>query len=219
MVKKLICALAQFEKKGEGEEVRGERQRKCANQPPRSSKANDARGLLVGVEHNLHPTLRVSWRRVSPPFASCIFEVEALLVVPGLIRGSQPEDREDDVDGPVAQEKPLVLRFWQDNGPASFGPHAAVELGAGVPQRGHARRWPWNVGEAKCCFDQRDAVLTAGASCWKVSVCSLVEVTSKHDRAELRAEISDEQNQHNADGPLLGALVVGVDVGDCEVGA
>ena len=129
-------------------------------------------------------------------------------MVPSLNRGPQPNAR-DDVDGPVVLEKPQALRFGQDNEPAAFGPRPAVELGAGVPQRRHARRWPWNDGGAKCCFNRRDAALTAGASWWKLTFCSLVEVTSKHDRAELLAEIEDEQNQRNADGPPLGALVVG----------
>ena len=141
-----------------------------------------------------------------------------MLAVAGLIRGSQPNARRDDVDGPVTQEKPLFLRFEQDNEPAAFWPRAAVELGARVPQRRHARRWPWNVGVAKCCFDRGDAALTAGASCWKFTFCSLVEVTSKHDRDEHRAEIADEQNRRNADGPPLRAPVVDVDAGDFEVG-
>ena len=52
------------------------------------------------------------------------------------------------VDGPVAEEEPLVLRLRQDNEPAAFRPRAAVVLGAGAPQRRHANRWPWNVGVA-----------------------------------------------------------------------
>ena len=87
------------------------------------------------------------------------------------------------------------------------------------PQRRHARRRPWNVGVAQCCFRSGDAALTVGATCWKFSFCSLVEVTGEHDRAELRAQIADEQNQRNEDGPPLGTLIVDVDVGDCEVGA
>ena len=120
-----------------------------------------------------------------------------MLVVPSLIHGSQPNAR-DDVDGSVALEKLLVLRFGQDNEAAAFGPRPAVELGAGVPRRRHARRWPWNDGGAKCCFNRRDAALTAGASCWKLTFYSFVEVTSKHDRAELRAEgaLHSEMSPH-----------------------
>ena len=40
--------------------------------------------------------------------------------MPGLIRGTQPDARRDNVDGPVAQEKPLVLRIRQDNEPAAL---------------------------------------------------------------------------------------------------
>ena len=39
------------------------------------------------------------------------------------------------------------------------------------------------------------------------------------DSTKLQAQIADEQQQRNADGPPLGALVVNVDVGDREVGA
>ena len=90
VVKQLICTPAQTKKKV---------QRKRPDQLP-SSKAYDAGRSLFDVQHNLLPGLRAedtSLLRVRR-----IFEVEPLLVVPGLIRGSQPNACRDNVDGPVA---------------------------------------------------------------------------------------------------------------------
>ena len=47
----------------------------------------------------------------------------------------------------------------------------------------------------------------------------LLKITRQLDSTKLQAQIADEQQQRNADGPPLGALVVNVDVGDREVGA
>ena len=46
-----------------------------------------------------------------------------------------------------------------------------------------------------------------------------VKITRQLDSTKLQAQIADEQQQRNADGPPLGALVVDVDVSDREVGA
>ena len=74
---------------------------------------NDARRLLVGVQHNLLLGLRV-WRRcVLSSFASRILEVEPLLVLPGLVRGPQPNVRRDHVVAPVTQNQPWSFRSRQ----------------------------------------------------------------------------------------------------------
>ena len=47
----------------------------------------------------------------------------------------------------------------------------------------------------------------------------LFRVASKDDRAELHAQVADEQQECDAHRPPLGGLVVDVNVGDREVGA
>ena len=48
---------------------------------------------------------------------------------------------------------------------------------------------------------------------------SLVEVASKDDSAFLHAQVADEQHKRDSHRPPLGALVVDVNIGDCEIGA
>ena len=80
----------------------------CHQQLSQKLTCNAGRSL-VGVQHNLLAQLRVSWRCVSPSFASRIFEVEPLSVVPGFVSGSQPDSRWDDINGTMAQDEPLGL--------------------------------------------------------------------------------------------------------------
>ena len=96
-------------------------------------KTHDAGRSCFGVQQTLLPGFRVCRRRVPPAFAAGKLEVEPLLVMPGLVRGLQPNCRRDDVDGPV-------LRFWEHNKTATFGPHAAVR---------NTRSGPWDTGAAE----------------------------------------------------------------------
>ena len=55
-----------------------------------------------------------------------------------------------------------------------------------------------------------------GSLAWGLPFDGLVDVAGKHDCTELRAQVADPDQQGNADGNLLGAPVVNVDVGDRE---
>ena len=46
-----------------------------------------------------------------------------------------------------------------------------------------------------------------------------MEVAGEDDGAELHAQVADEQQKRDANRPPLGALVVDVNVGVCEIGA
>ena len=46
-----------------------------------------------------------------------------------------------------------------------------------------------------------------------------VKITGQDDCAQLHAQVADEQQQRDTNGPPLGALVVDVDIVDREVGA
>ena len=50
--------------------------------------------------------------------------------------------RRDDVDGPVAHNQPLVLRCWEHDKTATFGPHAAVRISTAAQQWHDSRNWP-----------------------------------------------------------------------------
>ena len=93
---------------------------------------------------------------------------------------------------------------------SSPGPHRSVtptldqgthaELNAA--SSGEIRRWLWrHQGESS-----RSASL-------------LNEVSCKHNRTELEAQVTDEEQQRNAHRPPLGALVLDMDAGDREIGA
>ena len=47
----------------------------------------------------------------------------------------------------------------------------------------------------------------------------LVEIASEDDSAELHAQVAEEQQECDSHGPPLGALIVDVNIGDCEIGA
>ena len=188
-------------------------------QLPQRHKTYDARRSLVGVEHNLPPGLRVYGRRVPPPFASLVFEVEPLLEMPGLIRCPQPTVRRDDVDGPVAHNQPLALRFWEHDKTGASGPRAVMELTAGGPQWRDAGSGPWDVVVAEGCFKRRDAALVRKSVWNSFALVAFVKITRQDDSTKQHAQIADEQQQRNTDGPPLGVLVVNVDVGDREGGA
>ena len=61
-------------------------------------KTHDAGRLHVGVQHNLLSRLRVCRGYVSSALAPRKLEVDPLLIVPGLVRGLQPNGRPDDID-------------------------------------------------------------------------------------------------------------------------
>ena len=48
---------------------------------------------------------------------------------------------------------------------------------------------------------------------------ALIEVAGEDDCAKLHAQVADEQQQRDTNGPPLGALVLDVDIGHREVGA
>ena len=166
----------------------------------------EQRRRLADSEAQDAPGLRVCWRRVPTWLASRTLEVEPVFEMPGLVGGPQPDARRDHVDGPVAHYQPLVLRFWEHDKTATFGQRATMELTAGAQQWHNAKSRPWNVEVAR--------------SVWRsFALGAFVKIAGKHDRAKLHAQIADEPQQRNADGPPLGALVVDVDGGDREVGA
>ena len=110
------------------------------------SQAQDAGRSFVDVQQTLLAGFRVCRRRVPPAFTSRELEGEPLLVAPSLVRGLQPNGRRDNVDGPVANDQPLVLRFQEHDETATFGPHAAVGLSAGAPQWRNTSSRPRNIG-------------------------------------------------------------------------
>ena len=114
---------------------------------------------------------------------------------------SQPNGRRDDVDGPVAHNQPLVLRCWEHDKTATFGPHAAVRLSAAGQQWRNSRSWPQAQLKAASCGEIRAPLFKSPVD----------------DSEELHAQVADEQQQRDAHRPPLGALVVDVDVGDREV--
>ena len=48
---------------------------------------------------------------------------------------------------------------------------------------------------------------------------TFVEGAGEHHRAALETQVADQEAQGNTDGSPLGAIVVGVNVGDSEAGA
>ena len=51
---------------------------------------------------------------------------------------------------------------------------------------------------------------------WRFTFNFLVEIASKDDSAYLHAQVADEQQERDANRPPLGALIVDVNIGDCE---
>ena len=154
-----------------------------------------------------------------PPFAACRLVVQPLFVMPGLVGGPQPNVRRDHVDGPVAHNQPLVLRFGQKNKPAALGPRAAMRLTAGAAQWRNTRRRPRGVGVAERCIKCRDVALVRMSVRRGFAFGTFVKITGHDDSTKLHAQVADEQQEGNAHGPPLGTLAVDVDVGDREVGA
>ena len=139
--------------------------------------------------------------------------------MPSLVRGLQPNDRRDDVDGPVAHDQLSVLRFWEHDETATFGPHAAVGLTAGASQGRNTSSRPRNIGVAEGGLERRDPTLVGGGARSGFTLSTLVDVASKNDSAQLHAKVADEQQKRDENRPPLGALDVDVNVGDREVGA
>ena len=92
-----------------------------------------------------------SARRVPPALASRTLEVEALLVVPSLVRGLQADRRRDDVNGLVAHNQPLVFAISGDE-TATFGLQWCTTGSrpgdTGVAEDGEIRRWSVGALEA-----------------------------------------------------------------------
>ena len=108
-----------------------------------------------------------------------------------------PVFRGTNVDAPVAHNQPLALRFWEHDNTGAIGPRAAMELTAGAPQWRNAGSRPWDVVVAEGRFKRRDAAL--------LPLVAFVKVTRWDDSTKLHAQIADEQQQRNTDGPPLGA--------------
>ena len=66
-------------------------------------------------------------------------------------------------------------------------------------------------------FERRGSAFTIAGRCFPFN--GLVEVTGEHHCAELETQVSDHEEQGNAYGPPLGALVVDVSMGHSEVRA
>ena len=81
-------------------------------------------------------------------------------------------------------------------------PFVPVGLVAGTPQWCDSQGGP---GDAR------------GVDGWfKFTFGTLAEVTGEHNRTELEAQVTDEEQQRNAHRPPLDALAVDMDVGDRE---
>ena len=74
------------------------------------------------------------------------------------------------------------------------------------------------LARLKTASSSRDPALTEIAM-WRFTFKGPVEITSEDDSAELHAQVADEQQECDAHGPPLGALVIDVNVVDCGVGA
>ena len=92
-----------------------------------------------------------------------------------------------------------------------------VGFAAGTPQRSNTRSRPRDVDMAEGGFKRRDPAFAKVAR-WRFPSDSLAEIASEDDGAELHAQVADEQQESDADGPPLGTLVVHVNIGDCEIG-
>ena len=67
-------------------------------------------------------------------------------------------------------------------------------------------------------FERRDPAFAKVAS-WRVAFNCFVEIADEDNSAELEAQVPNQEEQGNTNGPPLGALVVHVNIGDCEIGA
>ena len=64
-------------------------------------------------------------------------------------------------------------------------------------------------------FQRRDPAVTQIAR-GGFTFDSLVKIASEDDSAQLHAQVADEQQECGAHGPPLGALIVDVNIGDCD---
>ena len=67
-------------------------------------------------------------------------------------------------------------------------------------------------------FERRDPAFTK-IDRWRFTFNGPVEITSEDDGTELHAQVADEQQECGAHRTPLGALIVDVNDGDCEIGA
>ena len=130
--------------------------------------------------------------------------------MPSLVRGLQPNGRRDEVDGPVAHNQPLVLRFWE---------HDKTPFFRAKCRRGALRRGPTMAQHQTQLKAERDPTLVSGSGSSEFTLSALVEVAVEDDIAQLHAKVADEQQKRDANRPPLGALDFDVDVGDREIGA
>ena len=64
-------------------------------------------------------------------------------------------------------------------------------------------------------FNRRETALSVGVSSWEqLPFNGQVEVAGKHDRAELRAKVADEQQHRGAHRSPSGAFIIDMNVGD-----
>ena len=69
---------------------------------------------------------------------------------------------------------------------------------------------------AKGGFERRDPAFAIVR--WRFTLNGPVEIASEDDSATHHAQIADVKQECDAHGPPLGALIVDVNIGDCEVG-
>ena len=116
------------------------------------------------------------------------------------------------------RKKPLGLRFRKDQESATFWPFSTVGVAASTSQRCDGKSRPWDVGDAEGGLERRDPAIAKIAS-WRDAFNGLVEIADEDDSAKLQAQVADEQQECDAHRPPPGALVVDVNIGDCEIGA
>ena len=68
-------------------------------------------------------------------------------------------------------------------------------------------------------LERRDPTLLGGSARSKFTLGALIQVAGEDDSAQFHAQVSDKQQERDAHRPPLGAVVVDVNIGDCEIGA
>ena len=85
-----------------------------------------------------------------------------------------------------------------------------MELTARAPQRRNAGSRPRDVGVAECRFKLTGAAMVRRSVWRSFAPGAFVKKNRQDDSTKLRAQITDEQQQRNAELPPLGTLVVNV---------
>ena len=162
-----------------------------------------------------------SFRKGARPssIASCKFEVERLLVVPGLVFGPKPDVRLNDVDGAMARNQPLTLRVGEHDKATTVGPTVAVRHCTGAAQWRHAVCRPWDAGVIEGRFNRRGTALSievsSGSS--RSTALSKSPVSTTALSSEQRSRMSSNNAMHT--DRLFGAFIIDINVSDREIRA